>query len=249
MSNKKSLEIINKIKKENIRPLPKWKANLSNYVYWGFLILLVLFGGVFASFLFIDYFNITPALARHFHLGKFIFIMLRTAPLLWIILLFLSLFFAILAYRSTKKGYRHKITSIIILIVLAISLLGFINHISKINRHMERPFEEHVLPRLGRFAPSREKRFSMPQEGIVAGRIKTIEKNQIIIQNRKQEWAITFSSETEVKGRKPMEIGVMILVFGKKKQENSVFKAKTIITDLPPTHFSRQEKCNGRCAN
>lgn len=234
MKSEKTSQIIDKIKKEGIKPIPKWKANFSNYLYWAFLIILILIGGFFASFLIMDYFNVLPEIARQVNLQKFFFIVFTTAPLLWIILLFLSLFFAFLAYRKTKKGYRHKITSIIILLVLIISFLAFLNHITKINNHMERFLENQGPPRFNRFAPPREDRFFNPGEGMISGEIEKIEGNNLLIENSHtgEEWTVIISPDTKIKRAGHLSAGSKIIVIGE-KLEDGTFQAKAIVAEKP----------------
>ncbi len=230
MSNKQFAKIIDKIKKEDIKPLPKWKVDFKSYLYWFVLGLLILIGGLLISLTLIDYLDIGQELARNLKLRNFLFMTLRAMPFLWIILLGLSLVFGAVAFRSTKRGYRYSILSVLILMVILISVLVFIGHISKVDQHMKNVFDSRMY--LNKFNPSRENKFSQPEKGVIAGRIKEIEKKIFILKCPKGEWTVHFSEDTKIKGRREIAIGRRVLVVGDKiDQEN--FQANAIIFGKP----------------
>lgn len=226
MSNKQTTKIIDKIKKENIKPLPKWKVDFKSYLYWAVLIFLILVGGLFISLALIDYLNIGPELARNLKLRNFLFTVFRATPILWIILLVLSLVFGIAAFRSTKRGYRYSIVSVLILMVFLISVLGFLSHISKIDQRIKNALEDR--PHLNKFGPSHEKRFFQPENGIIVGKVEKIEGDKIILRSPQGKWRVYFSEDTKIKGKKEGKLGRRILVIGNKIDEEN-FQAKEII--------------------
>lgn len=249
MSNKQSIKIIDKIKKEDIKPLPKWRVDFKSYLYWIILASMVLIGGLFISLTMIDYLDIGPELARNLKIRNFLFIIFRAMPFLWIILLGLSLIFGIAAFRSTKRGYRYSILSVLILMILLISVFGFISHISKIDQRIKNSFENR--PHLNKLGPPQEKRFFQPDNGIIAGRIKGVEENSFFLVNPEGEWTVYFSDRVIIKSRdkeiewlindseniktknkNEIKLGKKVLVIGDKIDEEN-FQAKSIIIGRP----------------
>lgn len=249
MSNEQFTKIIDKIKKEDIKPLPKWKVDFKDYLYWFVLAFLILIGGLLISLTLIDYLDIGPELARNLKLRNFLFITFRTMPFLWIILLILSLVFGIAAFRSTKRGYRYSIVAVLTLLIVLVSVLGFISHISKMDQRIKNVFEDR--PHLNKFSPPHEKRFFQPENGIIAGRIKELKENSFSLENPKGKWTVHYSEETiikardkkgewlihnleekEIKNENGMEVGKTILVIGEKIDEEN-FQAKVIIAGKP----------------
>ena len=235
MSNKQFTKIIDKIKKEDIKPLPKWKVDFKSYLYWFVLGLLILIGGLLISLTLIDYLDIGQELARNLKLRNFLFITFRAMPFLWMILLGLSLVFGVAAFRSTKRGYRYSILSVLILMIILISVLVFVGRISRVDQHIKNVFDDKMY--LNKFNPSRENKFFQPEKGVIAGRIKKMEKKMFILKCPKGEWTVYFSEDTKIKGRRELATGRRVLVIGDKiDQEN--FQANAIV-------FGRPDKIKG----
>lgn len=138
METSPSKKIIDKIKQEKIVPESKLFLNWKSYAFWIVWIFTLLLGAIFFSFIILNLLDIHPMFFRRLGLGKVFFILIRTAPYLWIILAFLAVVSGFLAIRKTKRGYRYSIISITSIAVLAIAMFGALLHMAKINKHLGR---------------------------------------------------------------------------------------------------------------
>ncbi|OGF25410.1 hypothetical protein A2331_01180 [Candidatus Falkowbacteria bacterium RIFOXYB2_FULL_34_18] len=231
--NKKSLSerIFNKIKEKKIIPRPRWEFLLKNYIVWLLGVISLIIGSLSVSviifmFKFSD-FDIYESLHNNF----FEFL-ISNLPYFWIIFLILFIVVADYNFKQTKKGYKYKLStiilsSIIISIFLGSSLFAFGSG-ELIDNIMSRqaPFYSELINR-------NIKNWDNPEGGKLIGIVAAIQKNDLnLLTHDQKEWVVFYNSN-QVLPQKEIKVGEPIRIIGEKQEEN-IFKAKQILLMPPP---------------
>jgi hypothetical protein len=227
MSKEKlSNKVLQKIKKENLKPKPKWEFLLKNYVFWGAFGLSILIGGLASS---VAIFRITTAdwdIARRLgqHPISFGF---RTMPYFWLIILAA---FALLAYynfKHTKEGFKFRLPLTITASILGSIVLGFAFFGAGIAKNMDKQALKHIPLYESMHSKQRVDMWSQTEKGLIAGEIIEIKEGSIKIENLKgEEWTINtgdLPQEIIVKLKEGMAIGAK-----GKTIEDGIFNAENI---------------------
>ena len=228
MDTKKFAEkIIEKIKSDHVEPTSRWVIRLKNYSFWIIFGLVIFLGMVFFSLAILNILDIRPEFFRPLKLRGFIRFMFTSMPYIWIILSLLAHFSGILAFRKTKRGYRYSVLFVAVMVVLIFSLSGFLMHATKINKRFEKSFEKRMPEKFKELYPSRDKKFSRPEEGMLFGKVKKIDEHFIIISNMRENriWTVEINKGITIKD--VILERDDIIVIGVKK-EKGVFEAESI---------------------
>jgi len=226
-------KILEKIRQEHIQPQARWKLNWKNYIFWVIFVGMILLGIIFFSFLLMDFFDLGFILFRLGSWGKFIHIFFISAPYLWIGLFIGTFIIGLAAFRSTKRGYRYNVLFVTGMLVLIIAAVGFLLHIGKMNSRMEHAFERGMPPGFQKDFFAREKRFSNPEDGVLAGIIQNTDADNFQVLTRdEQVWQVLVSSDTKIK--KDLKVGAGVIILGEKIGDKR-FEAKNIrLMQFPP---------------
>ncbi len=226
-----SKKVINKIKKEKIVPSSKFQLNWKNYLIWIILIFLVLMGALFSSLAIFNIPDVDLEIYRYLKLRRFAWLIIGSAPLLWIIFLFFSLTLGFLAFRKTKRGYRYKTLLIVGIIVFAVLSLGFLAHWAKFNQRLDENFSRRI-PHYRQFAPQRGMRWINPEEGFLAGKIIAVKSEELTVASPKNgNWIVKYNKKTLVDPEVKLEQEEIIKAIGEKIGD-FIFQAQ-IIKKLP----------------
>ena len=193
MNNNFAEHLLERIKKENISPKPRWHFLLKNYVVWGFGALALIFGSAAISVIIylLKYNNWEMGLRLD---GGFLSFFLITLPYFWLISL--GLFILVLSYniKHSPKGYRYKFSFIIIFAILTSIILGELFFILGLGRKIDDV--------LGQRAPFYSKMFNPqmnfwfnPEEGRLAGLANLNEGNLTIIDPAGKVWEVIIPAE------------------------------------------------------
>jgi len=231
-------KIIDRIKEEHVVPESKFRLHWKSYLFWLVWGSTLLLGALFFSFIIFNFLDVRPEIFHHLRLGRFMFVLIMTAPYLWISLSILALVSGFLAIRRTKRGYRYSILFATALGVLIISILGITLHMSKVNEKMGMGiFREMPGPR-GLAFPI-EKRWSRPNERMLGGEILELKPDYFMLINFEDEtWEVRYAPETEIKVRGQLEEGMRVGIIGEKIEKRK-FKAE-FIHSLPMDGFGRR---------
>lgn len=227
-------DIIEKIKKENIQPKPKWKAVFRNYAYWIFLVLMTIFGSAVFAMVLANILDLRLGMVWGWRLDRYFRLLVLSLPLTWLFLGLVALVFGILAFRKTKHGYRYRNLFVVTISVLIISMLAVFCHFGNFSRRIESAFERTVPENLHRMMPPREMRFFHPEEGIIAGRIFQVGDEYFILSNHWQEdWTVLMQDDTEMVDIEKLEKGLRVFVSGQEVGKNT-FQAEVVRRLEPP---------------
>ena len=217
-----SKNIIQKIKEGHIMPESKFKLQWKSYLFWLLMFFMIILGALSLSLVIFNVSDIDPRFMRHLGLGKFIMIFAVTAPYLWVILSLAALYFGIKAFRSTYKGYRCSTLFIVSLVVLIISILGFLSHSFKIDNKMHGMFSKNA-PNFKNMMAPREGRWLRPGDGLIGGEIISMGNNEFSIKSFDgEEWRIFYDEKTEKENLDKISIGEKVGIIGKKNDDFSI---------------------------
>jgi hypothetical protein len=164
-----SQKIIEKIKKENITPKPKWHFLLKNSVLWASFAVSIAIGSLAVSIILHLTHESDWDIYRYLEKGYGHFL-IDTIPLLWIG--FVLLFLAVAYYncRHTDCGYRYQAYYIVFSSFILSFILGYGCYAFGLGRIMDEMLSENVNCYCG--AVARQKQvWSQPDKGLLAGRV------------------------------------------------------------------------------
>ncbi len=221
-----SNKVLEKLKEEKIKPIPRWWYVLKNTTIWLLLIVLLLMGAAMTSLALGDIidgdWDIQPMMG--IHLLTFIFM---TFPFIWVIVGLVIIFLAYYDFKYLPKSYKiggQKYLIMIIAIVLSLGLgiyyVGGHNPIKQLLNH---------LPPVHDWEKQKDMRWVNPNGGLLAGTIvKVNDEESFVIKDvlMNQEWTIDASEAKKAKGVSIKE-NENIKMIGEMKEGNN-FIAKDI---------------------
>lgn len=164
-----SNEVLKKIKDSNIKPKPRWYFLTKNYFIWSIFGISIILGSfAFSMVLFIikqlDW-DIYQYIGDSFL--KTVFISL---PYLWLIFLILFTGVAYYNFIHTKRGYRFKFISILLISLTVSIILGTGLYFNGFSERLENVFSEKT-PYYNRLVYTYKKQWMQPKRGLLAGTI------------------------------------------------------------------------------
>ena len=139
----RSKKIIEKIRKENIKPIPKWYFLVPNILIWLVFILLVFVGAAAFSVILLSIQQTDFDLVSHIPHSRMEWI-LGLLPFFWIFLLFIFLVAAIFTFKKSKKGYKFSWPRLFGLSTAASIFLGILFFIGGGSHWLENTFAQQV---------------------------------------------------------------------------------------------------------
>jgi hypothetical protein len=223
--NKTTCEIIKKIKKDEIKPVPKWQCCLFDILVWAGVFFAIILSSLFLSLVMINLFEIP----FHIFSINYFGLLIRFLPFVWLGLIGIFLFLGFLIFNKTKKAYRYRVLMIIAILFLVTLLFSLVLGRLKIDRHI-RNFTENKIPQSLSNRPSYMvfcKR-NMAEEGLLGGELMQKKKDYLLVKNDLNEsWEVILTPETRIKRKANLLVGDKILILGDKIGVLS-FQAKVI---------------------
>ncbi len=121
MNNNLEKRILEKIKKEKIKPIPRWFFVLKNSFFLSLFGISIFMGALSFSILFYIFSDNGAYILEKYNFEK-----LKFAILFWLFILIFFLFLAIKNYRKTQNSYRYSLSTILNLNILLSLILGFV---------------------------------------------------------------------------------------------------------------------------
>ena len=229
---KLSQSVLKKIKKEKIKPRPKWHFLIKNSLFWAIFGMAALLG---AKAIGIIIFILTEAnfLLIWQSRGPHFSILLRIFPFFWIIFLLLFLFLASEGLHHTEKGYKIPLPKLIGINILISLILGVASYGLGYAEKFEHFFGQRA-PFYAGFRQEHTQIWSNPGEGRLAGTIIEIQNNQILLLDdfNQKRWTVDYQA-SQTRGPVTLEVNEKIRLVGEVVDENE-FKA-TIISPWEKT--------------
>lgn len=222
-----SNEVLKKIKDNNIKPKPLWYFITKNYFIWSVFGISIILG----SFAFSIVLFIIKQLDWdiYYYMGdNFLKTVFVSLPYLWLIFLILFTGIAYYNFIHTKRGYRFKFISILLMSLIISIILGTGLYFNGFSERLENVFSEKI-PYYNRLVYSCEEQWMQPERGLLAGTIIEIvlpENNFILMDLDNNRWKIE-ADKVIWKGKITPVIGLKIKLMGKLIDDNH-FKAMEI---------------------
>ena len=115
--------ILDKIKEKKLAPKARWRFLLKNYMVWGLGLVSFLVGSI--SVAVVLYMLTYNDWGVHTELSQnFLAYIIISLPYFWLV--FLGLFLAVVYYnfKHTKHGYRHSVSTVLLVSILASVVTG-----------------------------------------------------------------------------------------------------------------------------
>jgi hypothetical protein len=214
--------VLNKIKEEKVKPIPRWEFILQNSLFWALYIAALILGSISAS---VIIFKIAIAdwdLNREIggHLPGFI---AKIMPLFWLALFALLLIASYYNLRHTKKGYHYKFSLILGSNILLSFLFGSIIFHTGIAKQVENVFLMHA-PFYERMEHRQEDLWSQPEKGLLAGKIIEITSGNtlVLIDFEDMNWVILLDKlEKNDNTNRLLQEGHLIKILGESSKEKT----------------------------
>ena len=220
-----SAKVLDKIKKENVKPIPKWHFLLEHGFLWLLLLVLIIAGAIALG---ISIFELTDAewgLRPLLGFGLFDFF-LRVFPYFWVVIFLMVCVLAYYNFVSTPKGYKYPKYQIILFGVLIVIVTGAAVYYLGLAKKARNLIHDQA-PLVERFMQNKDKFYNLPDKGLLVGEISEIDGNSIVvISPDRQPWQVNTQDVVLPEGKNLAE-GQKVKIVGEKTSENQ-FTAKDI---------------------
>ncbi len=221
-----SKEILQKIEKENIKPIGKWSFVLKNSFLWTLFGLNILFGSLgFAISIYL--FESSDILNLILSVNDFMQVLVLAIPTVWILLTVAFLIVSYLNFRYTERGYSLSLPKIFLINITAILLLGGILHILGVSERLNTVFSESISSYSQSIDP-RYKVWSNPEGGYLAGEIVLVNEESVEIMDLEGRKWIVETSNARVRRSVNLIRGEKIKIVGNVLEEGN-FEAFEIL--------------------
>ncbi len=235
-------QILERIKKDNIEPKPRWQFLLKEYVVWFVGAFSLMIGSL--AFAVVIYMVAESDWSFYKHIsGSLLSFSFAIIPYFWLIFLIVFVAFGYYNFKNTKEGYRYRVHWIVLGSVISSMIFGSILHAVGLGQAIDDAFAEKslVYERMFNKSMQRAKMWTNPEKGLLAGIIVNIEDNEHfeIMDLKGNKWNIVAIDAHLEKGVKILNnnkirmIGEKVHILGK-ATHNNIFKAKRILPMLKP---------------
>lgn len=215
-----SKEILEKIKKEQIKPKSKWHFILKDHVVW-FVFAASIVLGALAFSIILHFWEINDWDAYYRVNENFLTFALLTIPRFWIVCFLLFAFVAYFYLKHTREGYRMEFAKVVVL-NLGLSLVcGGVLYSVGAGRQAENEFAKRA-PFYNDLRNDQEGIWLRPEQGVIIGKIMNIEADRELLEMddpRQITWTVDIS-DTEYFQGFVLQKGFLIKVFGKQGEGN-----------------------------
>ena len=218
-------KILEQIKKEDIRPKPKWVYLVKNSSFWLLFAISVIFGSISIGTIFFSIFNTDWDVYKMIN-KSFPYYFLMVLPYFWLLILIAFIFFAYKNYKQTKTGYRTNPFLIVSYSIFGSIFIGTIFYLIGFGQLIESKFSDNI-PHYKVLFERRMLVWNNPENGLLAGEITDLNDDNFYIKSLSgDKWKII--DDTALWKRKiDRSIGKNVKIIGK-KIGSDLFLAKEI---------------------
>ena len=219
-----SKNIVDKIKKEKIIPVPKWHFLLKNYVVWVLFLISSMIGGIAFGIILLQLSDIDWTIIDRINSGPQELI-ITIIPYFWIVILIVFIGIAYHNFRHTSKGYKSGTFIILGISILVSVIAGSIVFASGISRRIEN-FRENT-PFVREIHAPHMKLWMQENKGLMAGIIEKLDRDKILLRSLKDRpWNIDIRNAKLI-NIPQLKLKQKIEIIGE-KIDNTHFKAHEI---------------------
>jgi hypothetical protein len=220
-----STKLIEKIREQQMKPLPRWKYTVKDTFIWLSFIFCVLFGALAFSVILFAIQQLDFDILGHMTHSTFE-LFLGLVPFIWIVTLIIFLVIAIFSIKNSKKGYRFTSPSLVGFASGLSILLGTLFFISGGAGWLESAFANKVSIYEG-IEERKEQVWSMPEDGYLSGTIISTGDSIFELRDLKgKSWMVSFK-EADIVPAVHISDGEKIKMMGNMTSANT-FKADMI---------------------
>ena len=223
--NKKTISelVKEKIKKEELKPIPKWHFLLKHGFLWILLLVLLLIAMISVGITIFEFVSVEWDLRPKLGLGIWPFLM-TIFPFFWVVVFGIVGVLAYYNFMVTPKGYKHPKYQIVLFGLLVVLLAGTAFHYLGLARGIRDRIEG--VPFFEHFLHDKEALWNNPENGLLSGVIVSIDENDQTVAVKSFDGKIWNVDITEIKlpPNKKIENGQRVKIIGEKIDEN-LFKA------------------------
>lgn len=221
-----SEEILNKIKKEKIKQIPRHVFILKHAIVWFFLFLSVL---VWAISLSITFEYIINADWFLIHRLWIIQIAITFLPIFWLIFLLLASFLSYYNFKHTEKWYKYNFLKILWINIFLSVIFWVLIYTSGANYLIEWSLEKYIPRYRWILVENKESRmikvWQNEDSGLIIWEILKINDDNLeFIDYNNKNWLILISKNTNIKWRVSLNIWEKIKIIWEKTDDN-IFEA------------------------
>lgn len=236
---KLSAKIWEKIEESKMKPVAKWRWQISELMNWSLFFLSVLLGSISFSIILLELFSADWDLYTHLT-DSFSEYLFGVLPYFWILFLVIMLGIAYYRFFNTKSGYRYSGLRIMIYSMALSILLGFALYFINMSAWVY-DLTHEFIPKPEAYLMNTIKMWSQPEEGLLGGRVMELlnAKEVRLIDFNEKTWSVDFS-EARIYDMRSIKLGEAVKIIGEQVDEN-MFKAaearpwkKNILFHLKP---------------
>ena len=220
-----SENLIEKIKAEKVKPIPKWRFTVKEKTISIIFLLALIFGGLSFSIILFAIQQLDFSLITHMSHSKLEF-SLAILPFLWIILLIIFLVLAMLGIKNSKSGYKFSLGKLFLFNTSLSILIGTFFFISGGAGWLENKFAVNVAS-YESIKEKKEKMWTMPEEGYLSGTVKQIKPTEFELKSFNGDiWMVNYEN-ADIPDFMELVEGQQIKIIGKINSEGN-FRADQI---------------------
>lgn len=222
-----SKDILERIKKEQIKPRSKWHFVLKDSVVWFVFATSIVFGALSFSVI-LHFWEINDWDAYYRVNENFLAFVLLTMPYFWLVCFLLFVLVAYLYLRHTREGYRLEFAKVVIWNLVLSLIFGSVLYSVGAGRQVENELSMRA-PFYNDLRENQEGIWLRPEQGVIIGKVMAIAEDGDFLElddPRQVVWTVDVSEAEYFQGFIVRE-GFMIKVFGV-EAENHYFVAEEI---------------------
>jgi len=218
--------VLEKIKKEDIKPEAKWKFLLKDYFVWGLFVFSIIVGALAVAVIIFGIKISDWDMHRQLAGGPIKFLIM-TLSYFWLLIFTAFILVAYYNLKHTKKGYKYNIFTIISISLLATLLLGGFAYSVGFGEKLENSLVRKA-PFYKGMEHKRELMWDRADKGAMAGRVLEVREGELDLEDlKKMKWKV-LTTEAEIMPIVILEDGSMIKILGE-RISSSTFEAERIM--------------------
>ncbi len=207
--------VLDTIKKEDVKPKPKWWFVVMHSIVWVGAGISVIVGSIATAVVFHEIFEtdwMVVERLEHDGIPGFLLVL----PYLWFGALGITLLAAYYLYRHTENGYKKGPVGILIGTVVISVILGSVLYERQVPERVKDVMVEH-LPPFAEFEMHRQEVFMAPERGVLVGVITDVQGDKLMVLNdiREREWSVDIAGARY--GDDLIEVDKEVVCLGEKK--------------------------------
>jgi len=223
-----SKEILEKIKKDQIKPKSKWLFLLRDYVVWFVFAFSIILGALSFSII-LHFWEINDWDAYYRVNENFVAFVALTMPYFWLAAFLVFILLAFFYLKHTRTGYRLEFAKVVFLNLVLSFAGGAVLYSIGAGRQAESELARRA-PFYNDIRNGQESIWLRPEQGVIVGKVIEIQEDSEVIElgdPHQIVWTVDTSDVQYFHGFVVRE-GYMIKVFGERCDTDNCFIAEEI---------------------